>query len=75
MNEPTHADLRIDAGWVVPVEPAGAVLRAHSLLLRDGLIAALLPTAQAGQWQCAEPSRCRTTHCCRGWSMRTATPP
>jgi 5-methylthioadenosine/S-adenosylhomocysteine deaminase len=53
-KQPTHADLRIDAGWVVPVEPAGAVLRAHSLLLRDGLIAALLPTAQAGQWQCAE---------------------
>jgi 5-methylthioadenosine/S-adenosylhomocysteine deaminase len=38
-------DLRIDAQWVLPVEPAG-ILKAHTLLVRDGTIAGLHPTAE-----------------------------
>lgn len=44
------ADLRIDAGWIVPVEPAGVVLAGHSLMVKDGRIAALLPTPEADAW-------------------------
>jgi 5-methylthioadenosine/S-adenosylhomocysteine deaminase len=33
--------------WIVPVEPAGAVLEGHCVALRDGLIEAVLPRAQA----------------------------
>jgi 5-methylthioadenosine/S-adenosylhomocysteine deaminase len=33
--------------WIIPVEPAGAVLEGHCVALRDGLIEALLPRAQA----------------------------
>jgi 5-methylthioadenosine/S-adenosylhomocysteine deaminase len=42
------ADLRIDAGWIVPIEPAGA-LRDHALVISAGRIAALLPIAEADQ--------------------------
>ncbi|PJB04908.1 MAG: N-ethylammeline chlorohydrolase, partial [Hydrogenophilales bacterium CG_4_9_14_3_um_filter_63_34] len=48
------ADLRIDAGWIIPVEPAGSVLAGHSLLVKDGRIAALLPNAEADNWRCRE---------------------
>jgi 5-methylthioadenosine/S-adenosylhomocysteine deaminase len=37
----------LDARWVVPVEPHGQVLEAHAVVLRDGLIEALLPRALA----------------------------
>jgi 5-methylthioadenosine/S-adenosylhomocysteine deaminase len=33
--------------WVIPVEPAGAVLEEHCVALRDGLIEAVLPRAGA----------------------------
>ena len=39
----------INARWVVPVEPAGAVLEYHSVAVRDGGIEAVLPTPQAQQ--------------------------
>ncbi len=52
-----HADLRIDAGWIVPVRPAGTALANHSLLVRDGRIAALLPTAEADAWSAGEHQR------------------
>lgn len=42
-------DTLIDARWVVPVEPAATVLEAHSVAVKDGLIAAVLPTAEAQQ--------------------------
>lgn len=44
-NPPQAADLVIDARWVVPVEPRGLVLEAHSVVVRAGRIAAVLPTA------------------------------
>ena len=38
-------DLRIDAGWIVPIEPLGA-LPDHSLVVEGGRIVAILPTMQ-----------------------------
>lgn len=40
-------DTLINARWIVPVEPAGAVLDHHALAIRDGLIIDLLPQADA----------------------------
>jgi 5-methylthioadenosine/S-adenosylhomocysteine deaminase len=37
----------ISARWVVPVEPAGAVLEHHAVAVRDGSIEKLLPATQA----------------------------
>ena len=37
----------LSARWVVPVEPAGAVLEDHAVAVRDGKIEALLPAKQA----------------------------
>src|SRR5690349_24564577 len=39
--------LLLSARWVVPVEPAGAVLEHHAVAVRDGKIEAVLPAAQA----------------------------
>jgi 5-methylthioadenosine/S-adenosylhomocysteine deaminase len=35
------------ARWIIPVEPAGAVLEDHCVALRDGVIEAILPSATA----------------------------
>ncbi len=40
-------DLLIEARWVVPVEPAGVALEHHAVAVRDGVIEALLPIAEA----------------------------
>jgi 5-methylthioadenosine/S-adenosylhomocysteine deaminase len=49
------ADLAIHARWVIPVEPQGAVLERHALLVRDGRIHALVPSADARrQYQAVE---------------------
>jgi 5-methylthioadenosine/S-adenosylhomocysteine deaminase len=37
-------DLAIDAGFVLPVRPARTVLTGHTVLVRNGLIAAIAPT-------------------------------
>ncbi|MBI5449905.1 MAG: TRZ/ATZ family hydrolase [Gammaproteobacteria bacterium] len=42
-------DTLLDARWIIPVEPAGAVLEHHSLALHDGQILDLLPSEQARQ--------------------------
>ena len=44
---PEPVDLLIEAGHVVPVEPHGAVLEGHAVAVRDGVIVALLPIAEA----------------------------
>ncbi|MDP2831689.1 MAG: TRZ/ATZ family hydrolase [Pseudomonadota bacterium] len=44
------ADLRIDAGRIIPVEPENTVLSGHSLLIKNDRIAALLPSAEADNW-------------------------
>lgn len=49
------ADTLIDARWIVPVEPAGAVLERHSLALSGDRIVALLPTTDAhARWPAAD---------------------
>jgi len=46
MNTPLTVDLRIDARWVVPVEPAG-VLADHALIVDGGRIVAVLRATDA----------------------------
>jgi 5-methylthioadenosine/S-adenosylhomocysteine deaminase len=41
------ADTRIDARWVIPVEPAGKILQDHSIIVADGKIERILPTRDA----------------------------
>ena len=45
---PMAADLQIDAGWVLPVRPAAA-LALHSVIIRDGAIVDVLPTANVAE--------------------------
>ncbi len=45
-NVPQVVDLRIDAGWIIPVEPPG-VLTGHALIVDGGRIVALLPAHAA----------------------------
>jgi len=40
-------DTLISARWIIPIQPAGAVLEHHSLAIDKGQILALLPTAEA----------------------------
>ncbi len=49
MNQtaPQPVDLIIDARWVVPVEPHAVVLEHHAVVVDNGVIAALLPIADA----------------------------
>jgi len=43
----THADLFIEARWVVPVAPAGTVLEDHTVVVRDDVILDVLPHDEA----------------------------
>lgn len=44
------ADLTIiSPSWIAPVEPAGVLLKDHSVVLRGALIEAVLPSAEAAQ--------------------------
>ena len=40
-------DTLLRARWIIPIEPHGAVLEHHSLAIRDGRIADILPSAAA----------------------------
>jgi 5-methylthioadenosine/S-adenosylhomocysteine deaminase len=44
-----HESILLRPRWVVPVEPAGVVLDAHAVLIRDGRIEAVLPQAQTAE--------------------------
>ena len=44
---PEPIDLLIEAGHVVPIEPHGVVLENHAVAVRDGVIVAVLPVAEA----------------------------
>jgi len=46
MSIPQIVDLRIDAGWIIPVEPQG-VLTGHALIVDQGRIVDLLPVDAA----------------------------
>jgi len=41
------ADTLLSASWIIPVEPAGTTLADHALVIRDGRILDILPTAEA----------------------------
>lgn len=45
-SEATPFDLVLLPTWLVPVEPAGVVLREHGIAIRDGRIAAIAPRQQ-----------------------------
>ncbi|MDW8324722.1 MAG: TRZ/ATZ family hydrolase [Burkholderiales bacterium] len=58
MDGPLEADLRVDAEWIVPVEPDRTVLAGHALIVRAGRILDLLPQAMAdARYRCAEHVR------------------
>ncbi len=46
MSDRQPVDLRVDAAWIVPVEPAG-VLAGHALVADGGRIVAIAPAAEA----------------------------
>ena len=45
--QPQPVDLLIEAGWVIPVEPAGLVLADHAVAVHEGRIVAVLPRGEA----------------------------
>ena len=47
MPTPAPLDLLLLPSWIVPVEPAGVVLRDYALGVRDGCIALLAPRSEA----------------------------
>jgi 5-methylthioadenosine/S-adenosylhomocysteine deaminase len=49
IQTPVAVDLCIDAEWIIPIEPAGSVLRDHTLVVSHGRIADLLPTTAANE--------------------------
>jgi len=55
MNSATQrADLLIAAGWIIPVEPAGTLLKEHCVAVRDGCIVALPSAAEARDWEAGQ---------------------
>src|SRR5262245_15786299 len=54
-------DLRIDAAWIVPVEPAGT-LTGHALIVDGGRIVALLPAADADAQFAARETKRLASH-------------
>lgn len=44
---PVKADLLINARWVVPIEPAGAVLENHAVAIANGRIVGIAPREEA----------------------------
>jgi 5-methylthioadenosine/S-adenosylhomocysteine deaminase len=46
-NAMENVDLLIEARWIVPVVPRGAILEHHSVAVRDGRIVAVLPVDEA----------------------------
>ncbi|WP_407315676.1 TRZ/ATZ family hydrolase [Pseudomonas sp. nanlin1] len=53
-NRDTALDLLLLPTWLVPVEPAGVVLKEHGLGIRDGLITFIGPREQALRLQAAQ---------------------
>jgi 5-methylthioadenosine/S-adenosylhomocysteine deaminase len=49
--------LLIEPRWIIPVEPAGAVLENHALAVREGRIEAVLPSSEAARFSSYESVR------------------
>lgn len=56
------ADLIISARWIVPVEPAGAVLEGHAVAVGNGRILAVVPRAVATETYPSAPLIDRPNH-------------
>lgn len=55
MTDSRHrADSILSAGWVVPVQPRGEVLRNHCLAIRGEKIIALFPARELSRWESDE---------------------
>jgi 5-methylthioadenosine/S-adenosylhomocysteine deaminase len=52
-----QADLVLEGGWLIPVEPRGTVLTAHGVAIRDGQLVAVLPNADLARWKAAKRLR------------------
>ena len=44
---PEKIDALLEARWIIPVEPAGVVLRDHAIAIDGGMIRAIVPSAEA----------------------------
>ena len=71
-------DLIIDARWVLPIEPAQAVLRDCSLVVDHGRMVALAPSASVRQSYQGRTHLIRDRHvrlpaAARQWQARMAT--
>jgi 5-methylthioadenosine/S-adenosylhomocysteine deaminase len=44
---PEKIDTLLEARWIIPVEPAGVVLRDHAIAINGGTIRAIVPNAEA----------------------------
>jgi len=47
MTEPVKIDALLEARWIIPVEPAGKVLKNHTLAIDQGVIQAIIPNDEA----------------------------
>jgi 5-methylthioadenosine/S-adenosylhomocysteine deaminase len=47
MIYPEKIDTLLDARWVIPVEPAGAVFQNHAIAIDGGMIRAIVPSTEA----------------------------
>src|SRR5580704_4520655 len=56
------ADLRIEVRWIAPMTARNVVLEDHSLLVRDGRILDILPSAVAAERYCASAVLTRNSH-------------
>jgi 5-methylthioadenosine/S-adenosylhomocysteine deaminase len=57
-----HADLRIDARWLAPMTARGVVLEHHSMMVREGRILDILPSAAAAERYAAVAVLQRSSH-------------
>lgn len=49
MTQPAKIDTLLSARWIIPVEPAETVLQDHAIAIDKGIIAAILPIAEANK--------------------------
>ena len=55
MTAPAVCDLVVDARWVLPVVPYGQLLAEHAVVIAEGRIVEVVPSAMvAGRWQPAQ---------------------
>jgi len=54
LTGPREADLAIRARWILPMEPRGALLEDHAVLVHGGRIKAVLPSRELTQWKVSE---------------------